>query len=170
MLLFTDVHLGAAEFAAMPPALRTEAVLLAFERGMKPSAFAKAVERPISEILQASAETHAVRLHPQCAEQEVDAPPASTEVVAPVRLPRKTASAVLRLIVEAGGKGLAASADTLSRTLGVGSRHVNASMNRLIADELIYRLRPPHGTSPTVWAATEVGKAAHAELIQRGEV
>lgn len=160
MLLFNQVELGRNEFDKMAPALRTEALLLAMEAGSKPEAIAKAVGRSVSEILQTASEVHALRLYGSIDDEPLK-PEAEPAEVKRVRLKSlsKTAQGILRLVVAAGDKGLPASRDALARAVGVGPRHVNASMNRLIVDELVYRLRAPHGTAPTIWAATEGGKA-----------
>ncbi|MEI2299318.1 hypothetical protein [Ensifer sp. MJa1] len=163
MLLFNNVKLGRDEFDRMAPALRTEAVLLAIEAGGKPVDIAEAVGRSVSEIFRAASEVHALRLSGSIDDDHPKCEGATTEVKgARLKTLSKTAQAILSLVAAAGDRGLPASTDTLARAVGVGPRHVNTSMNRLIADELVYRLRPPHGTAPTIWAATEGGKAVDA--------
>lgn len=167
MLLFNDVKLGKVEFDRMAPALQTEAVLLAMERGKKPGDIAEALGQSISEIQRVAGEKHELRL--SGAVVDADHKPEST---APLLAERpklsKTASTILRLVVDAGDKGLPASTDSLARAVGVGSRHVTTSMNRLIVDDLVYRLRPPHGTAPTVWAATAIGKTVDEGVRDAG--
>ncbi len=167
MLLFKDIKLEKAEFDQMAPALRTEAVLLSMERGNTPSDIAKALGQSISEINRVAAEKHELRLAGPAFDVEQKTGSAPAAIPDRPRL-SKTATTILRLVVDAGDKGLPASTDTLARAVGVGSRHVTTSMNRLIVDDLVYRLRPPHGTAPTVWAATAIGKSVNEGVRHAG--
>lgn len=167
MLLFAEIELDAARFAAMTPELRTEAVLLAVDRGRSAADIARAVGSTASEIRDLARATYLVRLiTDRTMPADVDAE----------ELPRKTggrpsgsgtAFKILDLLTEAASDGLAASSESLAKALCVSERQVQRAMNRLLGEEFITRLKAPSGRSPAVWIITADGRTVRDEVAAR---
>lgn len=166
MLLFAEIGLDAARFAAMAPELRTEAVLLAMERGKSATEVAGAVGSTASEIRQIASATYLFQLS---TDRTMPADDAEEERPKHTGRPSGTGTAfkILDLLTEAGGNGLAASSDTLAKTLSVSERQVQRAMNRLLSEDFIVRLKAPSGKSPAVWTITADGMSVRDEVAER---
>ncbi|RVI12575.1 hypothetical protein CN206_11030 [Sinorhizobium meliloti] len=166
MLLFAEIALDAARFASMAPELRTEAVLLAMERGKTAAEIARAVGSTAPEIHQVASATYLFQLS---TDRTMPADDAEEERPKHTGRPSGTGTAfkILDLLTEAGGNGLAASSDTLAKTLSVSERQVQRAMNRLLSENFIVRLKAPSGKSPAVWTITADGMSVRDEVAAR---
>ncbi len=166
MLLFAEIALDAARFAAMTPELRTEAVLLAMERGKTATEIARAVGSTASEIRQSASATHLFRLSTDrtMSADDVDDRPKQAG-----GRPSGTGTAfkILELLTEAGCNGLAANSESLAKRLAVSERQVQRAMNRLLGEDFIVRLKAPSGRCPAVWTITADGKTVRDEVAAR---
>ncbi|RVM08403.1 hypothetical protein [Sinorhizobium meliloti] len=166
MLLFAEIGLDAARFAAMAPELRTEAVLLAMERGKSATEVAGAVGSTASEIRQIASATYLFQLSTD------RTMPADVEEERPKHTGGRpsgtgTAFKILDLLTEAGDNGLAANSESLAKTLSVSERQVQRAMNRLLGEDFIVRLKAPSGKFPAVWTITADGRSVRDEVAGR---
>ncbi|WP_457661720.1 hypothetical protein [Sinorhizobium medicae] len=166
MLLFAEIGVDAARFAAMAPELRTEAVLLAMERGKSAAEIARAVGSTASEVRQIASATYLFQLN---ADRTM---PADVEDERPKHTGGRpsgtgTAFKILDLLTEAGAYGLAASSESLAKTLSVSERQVQRAMNRLLGKDYIVRLKAPSGKSSAVWTVTADGRSVRDEVAAR---
>ncbi|MDW9526548.1 hypothetical protein GOA61_23810 [Sinorhizobium meliloti] len=166
MLLFAEIALDAARFAVMTPELRTEAVLLAMERGKTASEIARAVGSTAEEIRQIASATYLFRLSIDrtMSADDVEDRPKQTR-----GRPSGTGTAfkILELLTEAGCAGLAANSESLAKTLSVSERQVQRAMNHLLGEDFIVRLKAPSGKYPAVWTITADGTAVRDEVAGR---
>lgn len=167
MLLFTEIALDAARFAAITPELRTEAVLLAMERGASAAEIAGAVGSTASEIREIASATYLFRLSMDRTMPADDVAEERPKQTGGRPTGTGTAFKILELLTEAGGNGLAANSETLAKTLSVSERQVQRAMNSLLGEDFIVRLKAPSGKSPAVWTITAVGRTVRDEIAAR---
>jgi AraC-like DNA-binding protein len=167
MLLFAEIGLDATRFAAMTPELRTEAVLLAMERGKSVAEIARVIGSTASEIRQIAAATYLFQLSTDRTMPADDVGEERPKHTGGRPSGTGTAFKILDLLTEAGTNGLAANSETLAKTLSVSERQVQRAMNRLLGEDFIVRLKAPSGKSPAVWTITDDGRAVRNEVAAR---
>ncbi|MGH0227873.1 hypothetical protein NKZ03_17430 [Sinorhizobium meliloti] len=167
MLLFAEIGLDAARFAAMAPELRTEAVLLAMERGKSAAEIARGVGCTASEIRQIAGATYLIQLSMDRTTPGDDVADERPKQTSGRPSGTGTAFKILELLTEAGGNGLAASSESLAKALSVSERQVQRAMNRLLGENFIVRLKAPSGKSPAVWTITADGRSVRDEVAAR---